>query len=103
MSKGSPQGGTWVRAFIWVTLTMSTDDSSSVPISGWISTGEFLEQVGTDHPAPRERAGGARTHHWGELLGEAINACKMPWESSIFSGLLQQGERMLKAVFQPSR
>lgn len=82
---------------------MSTDDSSSVPISGWISTGEFLEQVGTDHPAPRERAGGARTHHWGELLGEAINACKLPWDSSILTGLAPQGQRMLKAVFQPSR
>lgn len=71
--------------------------------SGWISIGEFLEQGGTDHPALRKRVGGARTHHWGELLGEAINACKMPWESRILLGLVQQGERMLKAVLQPSR
>lgn len=63
----------------------------------------FLEQGGADHPAPRRKAGGAGTHDCGELLGEAVNdlnARKMVWESHILSGLVQQGERILKAVLK---
>lgn len=68
------------------------DISGSVPMSSRISTEEFLEQRGTDHPAPQERAGGAGTPHCGELLGEAINAYEMAWESHVLPGLVQQGK-----------
>lgn len=66
------------------------DVSSSVPMSSHNSIEEIVEQEGTDYSAPPERGGGAGTHHCGELLGEAINACKMAWESHVLSGLVQQ-------------
>lgn len=74
--QGLATGGIWVRPFIWVILTMGTDTSGSVPISRRISVEEFLEQGGTDRPAPWERAGGAGTHHCGELLGEPLTLAR---------------------------
>lgn len=85
-------GWIWVRAFIWITITVGTDISGSAPTSSLISTEEFLEPRGTDHPAPQETAGGAGAPHGGELLGEAIPACGMAWESHVLSGLVQPGK-----------
>lgn len=49
-----------------------------------------------------EERGWAGTHHCGELLGEAIKACKTASVSHILSGLVQRGETMWKMALQPS-
>lgn len=46
--------------------------------------------------------GWGRNSSHGKLLREAVNACKMAWESCVLSSCMQHGERVLKAVGQPS-
>lgn len=46
--------------------------------------------------------GWGRNSSHGKLLREAINACKMAWESCVLSSCMQHRERVLKAVGQPS-
>lgn len=59
---------------------------------------EFLEQRGTDHPAPRMRAGWAAIHHRGELLGKALNVCRRVYEShSLRSGAAEGKD--VKSIF----
>lgn len=99
--QGLATGGIWVRPFIWVILTMGTDTSGSVPISRHISVEEFLEQGGTDRPAPWETAGGAGTHHCGELLGEPLTLTRRRGSRAFDQVWCSRG-KILKAVFQPS-
>lgn len=51
--------------------------------------------------SPWEGAGAAGTPLWGELRGEAMNACKRP-VTRTWVGSRAAGERMFKAVCQPS-
>lgn len=77
------------------------DGRGSVPMSSHISIEEFLEQRGTDHPAPRG-GGGAGTHHCGELLGEDTNACKRLGRHTFYQvWCSRRQDVVLKAVFQP--
>lgn len=70
-------------------------------MSSHISTEEFLEQRGTDHPAPQERAGGAGTV--ASCLEKTLMPAKRLGRHTFYQVWCSRGKDVvLKAVFSPS-
>lgn len=65
-------------------------------MSSHISTEEFLEQRGTDHPAPQERAGGAGT------VASCLEKTRLGRHTFYQVWCSRGKDVVLKAVFSPS-